>query len=352
LSGLDGRVVWIDASTPKRGVLAATLARLLRSEGFEVLITARSYDYTIKVLELLGERYVITGVHGGGSLRGKLLADIGRMIDLEVVVEEYEPGVLISYPSPPAVRVAFGHGIPYIALGDTPHGIAMNRLSYPLATVAIFSEFIADEMERFILKGLTIVETFGGVDELLWVKDFKPNVANIEILGLKPYSYIVFRPEEFKAHYYKSLESSAILKLASEIAEMGLTTVIIPRYKEHYEEAAKIKGALILDKPFSGLDLEYYSLAVVTGGISMAREAALLGTPGISMFDRIIGIDSALAKIGFPIYYSESYDVTLKMVKDIIKNPDRYRVDTKSMLEKLESPWPIILRWIKRLLSS
>jgi predicted glycosyltransferase len=84
----------------------------------------------------------------------------------------------------------------------------------------------------------------------------------------------------------------------------------------------------------------------------MAREAALLGTPGISMFDRIIGIDSALAKIGFPIYYSESYDVTLKMVKDIIKNPDRYRVDTKSMLEKLESPWPIILRWVKRLLRS
>ena len=40
------------------------------------------------------------------------------------------------------------------------------------------------------------------------------------------------------------------------------------------------------------------------------------------------------------------------MVKDIIKNPDRYRVDTKSMLEKLESPWPIILKWVKRLLSS
>jgi predicted glycosyltransferase len=348
---LSRKLVWIDASTPKRGVLAATLARLLRSEGFEVLITARSYDYTVKVLELLGERYVITGVHGGGSLRGKLLADIGRMVDLEVVVEEYEPGVLISYPSPPAVRVAFGHGIPYIALGDTPHGIAMNRLSYPLATVAVFSEFIADEMEKFVLKGFTAVETFRGVDELLWVKDFKPNAANVEALGLKPYSYIVFRPEEFKAHYYRSSGSSVILKLASKVAELGYTAVIIPRYREHYEEALKVKGALILDKPFSGLDLEYYSLAVVTGGISMAREAALLGTPGITIFDKIIGVDSALARIGFPIHYSEDYEKTLKMIKDVIEDPDKYRVNTTSMLEKLESPWPIILKWVKRLLN-
>ncbi len=346
---LSRKLVWLDASTPKRGVLVATLARLLRIEGFETLITARSYDYTLRVLEMMGERYVVAGVHGGRSLRGKLLADIGRMVDLEIVVEEYEPRVLISYPSPPAVRVAFGHGIPYIALGDTPHGIAMNRLSYPLATVAIFSEFIADEMEKFILKGYTVMETFRGVDELLWVKEFKPNIENVESLGLKPYSYIVFRPEEFKAHYYKNLESSVILKLASEIAKLGYTPVIIPRYKEHYEEASRIEGALIPDKPFSGLDLEYYSLAVVTGGISMAREAALLGTPGISMFDRIIGVDLALAKIGFPIYYLESYEEALKMIKDIVRDPDKYKVNTRSMLEKLESPWPIILKWVRRL---
>jgi hypothetical protein len=339
LSRLTGRVVWIDASTPKRGVLAATLAKLLRNEGFEVLITARSYDYTVRVLELFGERYVVTGVHGGGDLRGKLLADIGRMVDLEVVVEEYKPCTLISYPSPPAARVAFGLGIPYIALGDTPHGVAMNRLSYPLATVAIFSEFIADEMEKFILKGLTVVETYRGVDELLWVKEFKPNVANVEALGLKPYNYIIFRPEEL----------SIVLKLASKTAEMGVTPVVIPRYREHYEEASRIKGALVLDKPFSGLDLEYYSLAVVTGGISMAREAALLGIPGITVFDRVIGVDSALVNMGFPIYYIRDYEEALNMIRGLVKDPDRYRVDTRSMLEKLQSPWPIILKWVRRL---
>jgi len=345
-----GRIVWIDASTPKRGVLAATLSRLLRGEGFETLITARDYDYTVKVLELMGERFVVAGLHGGGSLRGKMVADIGRMVDLEIVVEEYEPGVLISYPSPPAVRVAFGHGIPYIALGDTPHGVAMNRLSYPLATVAVFSEFIADEMEKFILKSYTIVETFRGVDEILWVKEFNPNASNVEKLGLKPYSYVVFRPEEFKAHYYREVESSVILKLASRVAELGYTPVVIPRYPEHVSEASSIKGVVILDKPFHGLDLEYYSLAVVTGGISMAREAALLGVPGISLFDRIIGVDVALAKMGFPIRYVESYEGALELLTSILRDPDRYRVDTRKLLEKLESPWPLIRKWVRKLL--
>lgn len=346
---MTAKIIWLDASTPKRAVLASSLAKLLRGEGYETLITVRSYDYTIKVLDLIGERYVVTGVHGGASLRGKLIADIGRMVDLEVVVEEYEPKVLISYPSPPAARVAFGHGIPYIALGDTPHGIAMNRLSYPLATVAIFSEFIADEMERFVLKSFTTVETFRGVDEILWVKDFKPNVENVEKLGLKPYHYIVFRPEEFKAHYYRSIESSLILRLASKAAELGYTPAVIPRYEEHVREASSIKGVKILDKPFSGLDLEYFSIAVFTGGISMAREAALLGVPGVSLFDRIIGVDSALAKLGFPIYYAESFDKALEILKDIIKDPDRYRVNTRDKLEKLESPWPIIRKWVKKL---
>mgnify|MGYP001770623218 CR=1 FL=1 len=349
---MSKRIVWLDASTPKRGVLAATLSKLLKREGYETLITVRSYDYTVKVMELMGEPYIVTGLHGGKSLRGKMVADIGRMVDLEVVVEEYEPGVLISYPSPPAARIAFGHGIPYIALGDTPHGIAMNRLSYPLATVAIFSEFIADEMERFILKSFTIVETFRGVDELLWVKDYTPNASNVEKLGLKPFSYIVFRPEEFKAHYYKDIESSVILKLASKIVELGYTPVIIPRYEEHVREASGIKGAVILNKPFHGLDLEYFSLAVVTGGISMAREAALLGVPGISMFDRIIGVDAVLAKMGFPIHYAGEYEKALEMLKGIVREPDKFRVDTKTLLEQLESPWPIIRRWVRKLLTA
>jgi len=32
-----------------------------------------------------------------------------------------------------------------------------------------------------------------------------------------------------------------------------------------------------------------------------------------------------------------------------VRDPDRYRVDTRSMLEKLQSPWPIILKWVRRL---
>lgn len=345
-------VIWLDASTPKRSLLSAVLSRLLRSEGYETIITVRSYDYSIKVLEDLGEPYVAVGVHGGGSLRGKLIADIGRMVDLEVVVEEFSPKVLISYPSPPAARVAFGLGIPYIALGDTPHGIAMNRLSYPLASVVIASEFIADEIERFVLKDFTVMETFRGIDEVLWVREYKPNPANVEKLGLNPFTYIVFRPEEFKAHYYSRIESSLVLKLAEKASSLGYTPVIIPRYKEHEAQASKVENAIILDKPFYGPDLEYYSIAVVTGGITMAREAALLGAPGITLFDRVIGIDAALSKMGFPIYYAGNYEEAERLLTSIARDPQKYRVDTRKLLEDLESPWPLIVKWVRKLVEN
>ncbi|MEM4558612.1 MAG: DUF354 domain-containing protein [Acidilobaceae archaeon] len=341
--------VWLDASTAKRALLAATFSKLLRERGYDTVITARSYDYIIKVLELLGEPYVVTGVYGGETLRGKLLADIGRILDLNVVIEDFKPKVLISYPSPPAVRVAFGYRIPYIALGDTPHGEAMNRLSYPLAKVAVFSEFIVNEMEKFILKGFTIIETFRGVDELTYIKPYTPSPENVKSLGLNPYSYVVLRPEEFKAHYYKPIEYSMVLKIAETLLTLGIRPVIIPRYREHAVKAKSIEGAYILEKPFVGLDLEYYSLAVVTGGISMAREAALLGVPGISLFTEVISIDRALASLGLPIYYVRSYDEAVYLLREIVRDPDKFRVKTKGIIDKLETPWPIVSKWVDRL---
>ncbi|MCX8195718.1 MAG: DUF354 domain-containing protein [Acidilobaceae archaeon] len=341
--------VWLDASTAKRAMLSAYIARALREKGYETIITARGYDYAVKVLELLEENYLPTGVHGGGSLRGKLLADLGRALDLDVVVEEWSPRVLISYPSPPAARVAFGRGIPYIAMGDTPHGEAMNRLSYPLASVAVFSDFVVNEMERFILRGFTTIETFRGVDELLYIKGYTPREENVRALGLEPFTYMVFRPEEFKAHYYEHIEQSLVLALAKRASELGVKAVVVPRYREHVEEAKKMAGAVILEKPFIGLDLAFFSLAVVTGGISMAREAALLGVPGISVFREVISIDRALMSLGFPIRYVRSREEGEELLTEIARDPDAHRVRTWEALERLESPLPLLEKWVRRL---
>lgn len=342
------RTIWLDASTPKRALLASAIARMLREEGYETIVTARSYDYTVKVLEAVGEHYVVAGTHGGKSLKGKLLADIGRMIDLDTIIDEWEPRALISYPSPPAARVAFGRAIPYIALGDTPHGEAMNRLSYPLARVVIVSEFIAREIERFVLGKFTPLEVFHGVDEILYVAQHAPDPGAVRSLGLEPFGYVILRPEEFKAHYYREIEESLVLRLVEEVKRHGLTPVVLPRYKEHHVEALR-KGAVIISRPFIGLDLAYFSAAVVTGGISMAREAALMGTPGISIFHETISVDKALMDIGFPLRYVRSYEELKEILSSILRDPQAHRIDTRPLLSSLDSPWPAIKKWLKKL---
>lgn len=334
--------------------MSASLAELLSSRGFNTLITVRSYDYALSLaMKLQLKNMVAVGVHGGGRLSGKLIADLGRMIDILPLLEDRDVVALISYPSPPAVRVAFGLGIPYIAMGDTPHGEAMNRLCYPLARVAVLSEFIAEDLLKFFLKDFTVIETYKGVDEILWVKNFNCRDYSREIkeIGLEPMTYVVLRPEEFKAHYYSRRGESWVLKLAETTKRHGYTPVILPRYEDQALEAMRLEGVIVLDKPVFGPALECHSAAVVTGGITMAREAALLGVPGISVFDKPIRIDLKLAELGAPLSYAGSFEEAESQLSRILRDPESFRVDSHSILSELETPSDKILYWVEVLAS-
>ncbi|MEM1640156.1 MAG: DUF354 domain-containing protein [Acidilobaceae archaeon] len=351
---MGSEVVWLDASTPKRLLLSASLAEALEAEGFKPLITVRSYDYSLKMLSKLKPfSYVVVGVHGGESLKGKLVADIGRMIDLLSVLEDKNVVALISYPSPPAVRVAYGLGIPYIAMGDTPHGEAMNRLSYPLAKVAVISEFVIEDLAKFFLKDFTIIETYAGVDELLWIKKFKckEHLEEVKKLGLEPLGYVLLRPEEFKAHYYEFRGESLVFKLIEVVLNEGYKPVLFPRYEEQRSVLTSLKGVKVVDEPVLGPALECYAAAVATGGITMAREAALLGVPGISVFHKPIKIDLKLAELGLSITYAKNYEEAKEVLKSILRDPEKHRVDSQKVLEVLETPEHKIIKWVKALAS-
>ncbi|MEM1927785.1 MAG: DUF354 domain-containing protein [Acidilobaceae archaeon] len=350
----SNEIVWLDASTPKRLLLSASLAEILRARGFRPLVTVRSYDYSLMMLPKLGVHdYIVVGVHGGGTLKGKLVADIGRMIDLIPVLEDKNVVALISYPSPPAVRVAYGLGIPYIAMGDTPHGEAMNRLSYPLARVAILSEFIAEDLAKYFLKDFTVIETYRGVDELLWVKRFECNKHEEDVTeaGLKPLSYVVLRPEEFMAHYYDRRGESIVIKLSEVVLSEGYTPVVLPRYESQLIEVKSMKGVKVIEKPILGPALECHAVAVVTGGITMAREAALLGVPGISVFSKPIRIDVKLAELGLPISYARDYEEASYILRKILRDPESHRVESRKLIESLETPESKVVAWVEALAS-
>ncbi len=343
--------IWIDALTPKQGRLAACLCLALRERGYEVLVTCREYECTRSTIELYGIEPLAVGEHGGGSRLGKLVADVRRMGSLTEIVRSFEPQVLIAYPNPSAARVAYGLGIKYVALNDTPHAEAANTLALPLCDVLIASECLRGAFDKYLLPR-THVLYYRGVDEVLWVRRFTPTRGALESLGLEERGYVVVRPEELKAAYY-SWRGWGWLELCEELRARGLEVVVLPRYREQRAEAVK-RGYVVPPACVDGLDLAYHARAVITGGGTMAREAALLGVPSYYTFPLRLRVSEYVSELGFPLYHWRGGP--RELAEEIAERGPGELEEAlrraRELVNRLESPEHVVLRVLERIVQA
>lgn len=343
--------VWIDAQTGKQARLAVAIGRVLQEAGFEVLVTGRDYDFTRGIIEASGLPYRIVGGYGGASLLGKLEADVERMRLLLEIVSEYRPDVLVSYPIPSAVRIAYGLAIPSIVLSDSPHSRHVHLLTLPLARYLIHSSFIPTALfQDYILPHLRVI-TFRGVDEWEWVEGHRCDRRILDELDLEPNAYIVLRTPEFKASYYSfSNPLRAVAELTVEAVKRGYRVIVFPRYAEDAQLFKRLaeqhKGSVIVWRgaPLETLDLYCYAAGVITGGATMAREAALMCRPAVSLYPVYINI--VLEKMGLPIR-SMGLDEG-SAILDYIESFRGREVDC-SVVEVFEKPSMAVLRAIEEI---
>ncbi|RLG79141.1 MAG: hypothetical protein DRO10_00950 [Thermoprotei archaeon] len=314
-----GIKVWLDAQTSKQSTLLGHIANHLTREGHEVLFTCREYEYTVKAAERLGLNPIVAGKYSEGGPKEKVEADIERMEKLLHIVSEFGPELLIAYPNPPAARVAYGIGIKYLALTDSPHAEIPSRLSLPLATAVIFSAAIPKKLvTRFMYQEALAVQ-YEGVDELIWLYRSRPRKEYIESLGLRSKEYVVFRPREFMATYYKGLRREVCIEdIVHVVSEAGLTPVILPRYSAHKELIRSLKDEGIdvqtIEGSYDGVSLTYFARAVVTGGATLAREAALLMTTGITYFPQELHVNEYIRSKGYPLYKASSTEEIVNLI--------------------------------------
>jgi len=328
--------IWMDALTPKQLLLFNSLAAIAeKEEKAEVLLTTRETAEIKRMNSLLGEKARLIGFHGKNKYE-KIISDALRMAELAKTVRDFSPDVLVSYPSPSAVRVAFGLGTKTVIYSDTPHAFHVHMLTVPLSDYLIFSSFIErDKFMKFVPRGgYTRIVKYRGVDEVAWVRGFQPNPNSVKRLGLEPYRYFLVRPPEIYASYYKWRHDDffRFVKDLSKISNVAL----VPRYDD---DAARYSGSnvVVVEAPILGLDLEYYSIATISGGGTMSREAALLGVPSITLFPLKLDVDYSLRRLGFPIFRAHSPDEAMKLVEDIVAG--NIKRGAEDILDKLEHPF-------------
>lgn len=348
--------IWFEALTGKQAILFHHLANKFEEAGHQIIISSRNYDYTESNLTRLGRDFVSIGKYGGASFKDKLITGSQRIIALTKVIDEYKPDILISFPSPDAFRTAFGLGIPSIQLNDTPHARAVGKLTISLSNALIHPEAI--KSSEFGKYGITQFYPYAGIDEVLWVKTHKNNIAILDKLQIEREKYVVVRCEESKSAYFQDLYpsirpgSTILVDIISKLKEYHkkLDIVAFPRYPEQ-EEVLKDSSLIIPDKSVDTLSLFAFARAVMTAGGTMGRESALLGTPTIYSFPLELAVSDYIYRKGFPLHHCPNH---LNVPKQMIKLLKYSRMDEtlrKKMLSKLKTPFDALQKAIKNIMS-
>ncbi len=339
----------MDALTPKQARLMGSLAAKLHQAGHEVLVTTRDYDFTPRIAEKYGVPHRVVGGYGGATPRSKLEADVERMRLLAEILAEFEPEVLVSYPSPSAVRVAYGLGLRIIIFSDSPHSVHPHRLTVPLADYLVHSSLIPSQLfDPYTTMHVKRV-VFDGVEEWEWVEGHRCNPNVLEELGLEEHRYVVLRLPEYKAAYYSGLTPPSPTQMIDVFIKAGYNVVVMPRYEDQYLELKSRYGGdervrILYREPLEALDLYCWAYGVVTGGATMAREAALLCRPAVNLYP--VYINEVLERLGFPLR-QVSVDVE-PMALPRILDELRGRCP-RSILERFEKPSKVLLALLESL---
>lgn len=323
-------MIWVDITN---------LPHVLLFRGFvkahKCLVTARRFHQLEALLEMNHIHAAMVGRHGGSGLAEKLLESSRRVTELSSLVTRAAK-VAVSKHSVELPRVAFGLGIPVLQIVDNEHAEHQNRLFLSLCTKVIAPKVL--EKGKLLEQGASPsrVVRFRGVCEVAHLASFVPGPRPP---GL-PEGYILVRPvPRFAAYFRERDETQALI---DGLKGEGHEVVVIPRGDEDYRNARVVRCT-------DGLNLIYHAGALVGGGGTMNREAALLGTPTISFYPQEpLGVDRFLMGKGL-LHHAEGTREITELVRELAGEKERLRVRAKRLRTKLEDPIEVLEREISSL---
>ena len=314
--------VWYDACTGKHTRYGTAIGKRMRESGHEFIFTTREHPDTIPLAKALGEKPLVVGKYNPSTLSSRLEESAERIIEFARLFRVNRPDVAIAHQSVELCRVAFGLGIPIILTADTPHALAVNRLTIPFAHTVVVSEalprsFTAQYCAQNIMP-------FRGVDEVAWIKGYKATKTNLK----KP--LILLRQVETKAAYAKSRADTA-KTLADQLSELGNVHLV-----ERYNDSGETFGVKMDFEDTANL-VANADLVVSYGG-TISREAALQGVPSIAVSDMAnTPVNTYLIRKGFPFFIT-----TEQGIMELAKKYIGKRFEVADKLAALENPVDVI----------
>jgi predicted glycosyltransferase len=312
--------IWFDFTNPPHVNLYLPLLKHLESKNNKVICTARHFVETMSLLTQNDIPFKKFGEHGGKSKIGKIMAFAARDLKLFFRMPKFDISVSSNYEAP---QVSWLRGKTSIIFDD--NDISPNWLYAKFASFVVCPEAI--NKQAMIGMGINPKKliTYKGYKEDIYIASFQPDPKFLDKLPFQ--KFVTVRPENLFASYVTKGSKSIVPELIEKLTKQGHNILYLPRYDSDRSYVQQQDNVFIPRQPLNGLDVCYYSDAVLTGAGTFSREAALMGTPAVSFYagNDFLSVDKKLFSEN-RIFFSRQVDEIIEFLSNIQKQtPDLSR---------------------------
>jgi len=297
--------IWIDIDNSPHVPFFTPLIAAWQARGDDVFITSRKYAQTRELLTKVNLPFTEVGEHAGASKVKKVLNLLQRSNQLRKIIKEFNPDVAVSHGSRALSVTSKMIGLPNVLFFD--YEWTEISIFKRCATVLSCPEVLPESSLQQAGIPLQKIVRYDGFKEEIYLPSFVPDTSFRSSLHIPDDKvFVTIRPSSMTSNYHDNRSEQILAQLIKRFAhEPQAIALITPRtevdknFAEQIIEQEKITNVRIATTALPGMQLLYWSDLVVSGGGTMNREAALLGTPTVSMFTgKRPAIDEYLASQG------------------------------------------------------
>ncbi|MBI21951.1 MAG: hypothetical protein CL780_06870 [Chloroflexi bacterium] len=332
--------IWIDIKMPHEPLFFSSIIE--NYDNFTYQITSRDFAEIKSLLEKYNLPFDIIGNRPTGLSAKRKLLFLHRVLRLFVHVKNYD--ISMSHSSPWAVYTSLLRRKKSIVFYDNETN-PINRNVFRFTSFLFTPEAIPKNVLEDLSGRKTKIIQFNGYKEDIYIADYKPDKAFLSKLPFE--DFVTIRPENLDVLYLKYSQRKTIVpEIIRKLSENSINILYLPRTDFERSLADGFDNVFMPEEALNGLDICYYSSAVLSGSGTIGREASRLGTPAVSFFPgNLLAVDRKLIK-DKALYYSRDPSKIIKFINQSGAR-DRNTNQSKKVKEEVMHKLDAILETIK-----
>ena len=309
--------IWIDLANSPQVLFFKPIIEELKVRGIETIVTVRDFAQTVPLAENLELDFHIVGKHDGKSRLKKGIGLFKRAFQLISFYRKHnlKVSLALSHNSYHHIMATKMLGIKTMTFMDF-EGQKANHLAFRLADrVVVPIHFKRDYLRKYGAKEGK-VRFYDGLKEEVYLWNFQPGEDYVRELGIErdlPVA-VVRTPPDYALYHRKDTLFMETLRYLRDKARV----VLLPRTESQKKNLSKqFPQFHIPEEAVDGPRLLYWADFSISGGGTMNRESALLGTPAYSVFSGVkSGVDEYLEAKGLLKYIRRPEDIRVEKKKE------------------------------------